>query len=236
MKLPPFVNEPYTDFTEPVARKAQQDAIDAVRAQLGREYPLLIAGERVTTGNLLISTNPSNPKEIIGRHHKATPDLANKAVEEANRHFHAWSHTLAEDRAAMLLRAAEILRSSKFEFNAWLSLEAGKTWPEAEAETAEAIDFCEYYARQMLRFLPADDARADYRARRTQIDYLRLGVGVVIPPWNFALAILAGMTTAALVTGNTAVLKPSSETPTDCAEVRRGAAGGGVPACSASRC
>ena len=213
MNLPPFRNEPYTDFTQPQAREAQQKAINTVRAQLGREYPLLISGEQVTTGNFLKSTNPSNPSEVIGLHHKATPGLAGRAVDEANRHFHQWSHALVEDRVAMLLRAAEILRSRKYEFNAWLSLEAGKTWPEAEAETAEAIDFCEYYARQMLRFLPAETP-VQMPGEKDTLVYLPLGAGVIIPPWNFALAILAGMTTASLVTGNTTIVKPSSETPT----------------------
>ena len=213
MNLPPFRNEPHADFSIPQNRAAMQAAVDKVRGELGREYPLLISGERITTGDLLISTNPSNPREVVGKHHKATPDLARRAVEEANHHFHQWSHVLAEDRVQMLVRAAAILRGRKFEFNAWLSLEAGKTWPEAEAETGEAIDFCEYYARQMLRFLPAD-APIQMPGEKDTIVYLPLGAGVIIPPWNFALAILAGMTTASLVTGNTAVVKPSSETPT----------------------
>lgn len=213
MSLPAFRNESYTDFSVPENRKAMQSAIDKVRQELDREYPLLISGERVTTGDLLISTNPSNPKEVVGRHHKATPALARRAVEEASDHFHRWSHVLAEDRVQMLLRTASLLRDRKLEFNAWLSLEAGKTWPEAEAETAEAIDFCEYYARQMLRFLPADTS-VQMPGEKNTLVYLPLGTGVVIPPWNFALAILTGMTVASLVTGNTTIVKPSSETPT----------------------
>jgi 1-pyrroline-5-carboxylate dehydrogenase len=213
MNLPPFRNEPYTDFSQPENRQIQQSAIENVRAQLGREYPLLIAGERIATGDLLQSTNPSNPREVVGAHHKATPDLARQAVESAYEAFHSWSHVLIEDRVQMLLRAAQILRSRKPEFNAWLSLEAGKTWPEAEAETCEAIDFCEYYARQILRFLPAETP-VQMPGEKDMLVYLPLGVGVIIPPWNFALAILAGMTVASLVTGNTTIIKPSSETPT----------------------
>jgi 1-pyrroline-5-carboxylate dehydrogenase len=188
-------------------------AVAAVREQLGRTYDLLIAGERVQTGDLLISLNPSNTKEIVGKHHKANSELARSAIDRAYEHFDQWGHTPVEKRVRMLLRAAEILRARKFEFNAWLAFEAGKTWPEAEAETAEAIDFCEYYARQMLRYLPSDTP-VQIAGEKDQLTYLPLGVGVVIPPWNFALAILAGMTTAALVTGNTVVLKPSSDTPT----------------------
>jgi 1-pyrroline-5-carboxylate dehydrogenase len=211
--LPPFRNEPYTDFSSPENRAQMQAAIARVREQLGREYQLLIDGERVNTGDLLKSLNPSNPAEVVGFHHKATADLARKAVEAAHARFSEWAAVRPEDRVRMLLKAAEIIRSRKNDFNAWLAFEAGKTWPEAEAETAEAIDFCEYYARQMLRFLPAD-APVQLQGERDQLAYLPLGVGVIIPPWNFALAILTGMTTAALVTGNTVVIKPSSDTPT----------------------
>jgi 1-pyrroline-5-carboxylate dehydrogenase len=165
------------------------------------------------TGVLLKSVNPANPSEIVGLHHKATADIARQAIEQGVQGFHDWAHTLAEDRVNMLLRAAGILRSRKLEFNAWLAFEAGKTWPEAEAETAEAIDFCEFYARQMLKYLPAE-APVQLPGEKDQVLYLPLGVGVVIPPWNFALAILAGMTVASLVTGNITVVKPSSETPT----------------------
>jgi 1-pyrroline-5-carboxylate dehydrogenase len=188
-------------------------ALETVRAQLGREYPLIIFGERIKTGDMLISRNPSNPGEIVGAHHKADAALAKRAVEEAYRNFAQWRNTPAEDRVRMLLRAGALLRERKYEFDAWLVFEAGTTWPEAEAETAEAIDFCEYYARQMLRYLPAP-APVQMPGEKDLLRYEPLGVGIVIPPWNFALAILAGMTTAALVTGNTVIVKPSSETPT----------------------
>lgn len=190
-----------------------EQAMDKVRSELGREYALLIAGERVETGNLLHSVNPARPGELIGAHHKATPDLARRAVEDAYAYFQEWADTDPESRVQMLTRAAAILRERKLEFNAWLSVEAGKTWPEAEAETAEAIDFCEYYARQMLRYLPSD-APVQMPGEKDEVRYLPLGVGIIIPPWNFSLAILCGMTVAALVTGNTAIIKPSSETPT----------------------
>jgi 1-pyrroline-5-carboxylate dehydrogenase len=211
--LPAFRNEPYADFSDEAIRRRMQAAVDRIRAELGREYDLLIAGERVKTGDLLRSVDPSHPDQVVGFHHKATAELARKAVDTAYARFNEWANVPAVERVRMLLRAAEIIRERKFEFNAWLAFEAGKTWPEAEAETAEAIDFCEYYARQMLRFLPSD-APVQLPGEQDQITYLPLGVGVIIPPWNFALAILAGMTTAALVTGNTVVVKPSSDTPT----------------------
>ena len=213
LSLPEFRNEPYLDFTQPDNRNAMEQAMQKVRGELGREYALLIAGERVTTGSFLNSTNPAKPSELVGAHHKATPELARRAVEDAYEYFAEWGASNPQQRVEMLLKAAEILRQRKLEFNAWLAFEAGKTWPEAEAETAEAIDFCEYYARQMLRFLPAD-APVQLPGEKDEVRYLPLGVGIIIPPWNFSLAILCGMTVAALVTGNTVVIKPSSETPT----------------------
>jgi 1-pyrroline-5-carboxylate dehydrogenase len=211
--LSPFRNEPYIDFNAAENRKAMEGALARVRGQFGNKYPLLIAGERIETGDYLKSLNPSKPSEVVGVHHKATADLARKAVESAFSYFPAWSRTRAEDRVAMLLRAAALLRERKLEFDAWLVYEAGKTWPEAEAETAEAIDFCEYYARQMMRFANPE-IPVQLPGEQDRMRYIALGAGIVIPPWNFALAILAGMTVAALVAGNTVIVKPSSDTPT----------------------
>jgi 1-pyrroline-5-carboxylate dehydrogenase len=211
--LPEFRNEPYVDFSQPENRRRMEEALAHVRSQLGKDYDLLIAGERVSTGDKLTSVNPSRPSEIVGTHSKATPELAEKAVEKVYDYFPTWAATPAEQRIQMLLRAASILRDRKLEFDAWLSVEAGKTWPEAEAEVAEAIDFCEYYAREMARYANPP-ATVQMPGERDEMRYLPLGVGIVIPPWNFALAILTGMTVAALVTGNTVIVKPSSETPT----------------------
>jgi 1-pyrroline-5-carboxylate dehydrogenase len=210
---PPFHNEPYTDFSVPENRRAIEQALAAVRQQFGREYELWIDGEPVKAAQKLESRNPSRPAEIVGLHPKATLEQARLAVEAAHRYFAEWSRTSAEERAGVLLRAADILRRRKMEFDAWLVFEAGKTWPEAEADVSEAIDFCEYYAREMLR-LARPQACVQLPGERDELVYIPLGAGVIIPPWNFPLAILAGMTTAALVTGNTAVLKPSSDTPT----------------------
>jgi 1-pyrroline-5-carboxylate dehydrogenase len=213
LKLPAFRNEPYADFTKPATRHAMEDAQERVRALLGREYPVLIGGEKVFTEAKLTSLNPARTEEVVGLHQKATPELANRAVETAWANFPAWSRTSAADRIRMALRAAAIIRDRKFEFNAWLLFESGKTWPEAEAEVAEAVDFCEYYAREMERLSGSQDV-VQLPGERDEMRYLALGVGIVIPPWNFALAILCGMTVAALVAGNTVVIKPSSETPT----------------------
>ena len=188
-------------------------ALAEVRSQFGREYDLLVAGDPVPTAEKLRSLNPSNPDDVVGVHRKATPELAQRAVDDAYAFFPEWSRTPAKERVATLLRASAILRDRKLEFDAWLVYEAGKTWPEAEADVSEAIDFCEFYAREMLR-LACPPELHQLPGERDRLLYLPLGVGVVIPPWNFPLAILVGMSVAALVTGNTVVIKPSSDTPT----------------------
>jgi 1-pyrroline-5-carboxylate dehydrogenase len=212
--LPAFRNEPYTDFSAAASRKAMEDALARVRSQFGREYELLIESQRLKTGDLLRSLNPSCPREVVGVHHRATADLARRAVESAYGYFPQWAATPVDERIAKLVRAAAIIRDRKLEFDAWLVLEAGKTWPEADADVSEAIDFCEFYAREMQRLSGAHTSAVQLPGERDELHYLPLGVCVIIPPWNFPLAILTGMTAAALVTGNTAVIKPSSETPT----------------------
>ncbi len=211
--LPEFRNEPVADFSVPHNRRAMEAALEKVRSEFGHEYDLLVGGERVKTAGKLRSVNPSRPAEIVGIHQKATPELATRAVEAANAYFPEWSATSADGRIRKLLATARLLREHKFEFDSWLVYEAGKTWPEADADTSEAIDFCEYYAREMLR-LSGPHPVVQMPGEKDEMRYLALGVGIVIPPWNFPLAILAGMTAAALVTGNTVVIKPSSETPT----------------------
>jgi len=191
-----------------------EEALAQVRAQFGREYDLWIGGERVKTGDLLRSVNPSNPQETVGVHHRASAELARRAVEAAHAFFPTWADTPAEDRIRMLRAAAAAIRRRKLEFDAWLVFEAGKTWPEADADVSEAIDFCEYYAREMQRLAGPQPPDVQLPGEHGEIHYLPLGVGVIIPPWNFPLAILVGMTVASLVAGNTAVIKPSSETPT----------------------
>jgi len=213
-KLPAFRNEPYTDFSNPANQRAAADALAQVRAQFGHEYDLLIGGEHLKTGDLLRSVNPSNPKEVVGVHHRATAELARRAVDLAYAYFPKWADTPAEERIARLMKAAGIIRRRKLEFDAWLVLEAGKTWPEADADVSEAVDFCEYYAREMQRLSGPQAPTVQLPGEHGEIHYLPLGVGVIIPPWNFPLAIMVGMTVASLVAGNTVIVKPSSETPT----------------------
>jgi 1-pyrroline-5-carboxylate dehydrogenase len=211
--LSPFRNEPATDFSQPAHRQAMEAALQKVRAEFGREYPLRLGGESIATGDRLTSVNPSHPGEIVGIHFRATAALAHRAVEAAHAAFPQWAATPAEERVRLTVEVAGILRARKFEFAAWLVYEAGKTWPEADADVAEAIDFCEYYAREMAR-LAGPQPVVQLPGERDEMVYLPLGVGVVIPPWNFPLAIMVGMTMASLVTGNTVIIKPSSETPT----------------------
>ncbi|HVI72389.1 MAG TPA: aldehyde dehydrogenase family protein, partial [Pyrinomonadaceae bacterium] len=207
-----FRNEPLTDFSKEENAQAMREAIEKVREQLGREYPLVIGGEHITTGNMLDSYNPANRTQLVGRFNKATKELANRAVEEAAKAFQTWKTVSAADRAGLLFRVAEILRSRKHEFSAWMIHEVAKTWAEADGDTAEAIDFCEFYGREMLRY--ADDhPLVNIPGEANNMVYVPLGVGAIIPPWNFPLAIMAGMTVASVVTGNTVVLKPSSDAP-----------------------
>src|SRR4051794_3578019 len=212
-QLPQFVNELYADFSQPEVSERAKAALGKVRLELGKEYDLLIAGEGRRSTAKLKSVNPANPSEVVGVHQKGSEDDAREAIETAATYFPTWAAVPMEDRVRMLVRAANILRERKFEFDAWLVVEAGKTWPEAEGEVAEAIDFCEYYARQALK-LANPEPTVQLSGERGQMIYLPLGVGVIIPPWNFPLAILVGMTAAALVVGNTVVVKPSSDTPT----------------------
>jgi len=227
--LAPFVNEPYTDFTRPEAAEAIRKALAKVRAEFGKEYELLVAGERRRSADKLESVNPSKPSEVVGVHNKGSEQDARDAVEAAFSYFPTWAATQIEDRAEYLLRLAEVIRERKYEFDAWLVVEAGKTWAEAEADVSEAIDFCEFYARQALK-LANPDPLVQLLGERDEMVYLPLGVGIIIPPWNFPLAILLGMTVAALVTGNTVVIKPSSDTPTIAAKFAEAMLQAGIPA------
>lgn len=212
MAISKFKNEPLTDFSKPANRKAMEKALEAMRSRLGGEYPLVIGGEEIKTAEKLHSYNPSNASQIVGTFQKADQPLALKAMEAAQAAFAKWRFVPAKKRAEYLFKAASIMRKRKHEFSAVLSFEVGKTWPEADADTAEAIDFLEFYGREMLRYAEKQPV-VKHPLEKNELVYIPLGVGVVVPPWNFALAILTGMTSAAVVAGNTVVLKPSSDSP-----------------------
>ncbi len=213
MKLvPPFSNEPLTDFSNPENRKKQEEAIERILKEKGKEYPIVIGGERIYTKDKFNSINPSKTDEILGVFQKANAEIAERAIESALCAFEEWSWHSAKERAIFLMKVANLMRKRRFHLNAWMILEIGKNWVEADADTAEAIDFCEFYAREMIR-LSEHQELTTKRDEAVELKYIPLGVGVVIPPWNFPCAILTGMTTAAFVTGNTVVLKPASDTP-----------------------
>jgi 1-pyrroline-5-carboxylate dehydrogenase len=205
-----FRNEPILDFGRDVdARHAQQKAIEAV---VPSDCPLVIGGARIATKSSIVSHNPCQPGRLIGRAAKASPDQAEKAIRAAHDAFGSWSRTDPGLRADVLFRAADLMRRRRHDLNALLILEVGKTWVEADADTAEAIDFCDFYGHEMLRYAQ-EQPLTPVKGERNRLTYQPLGVGVVISPWNFPCAILTGMTAAALVTGNTVVLKPSSLAP-----------------------
>ncbi|MEI7027427.1 L-glutamate gamma-semialdehyde dehydrogenase [Paenibacillus sp. y28] len=209
-----YTPEPLTNFAEPKEAQQLAAALNQVKALLGRNYPIIAAGQERFTSRHITSVNPSRNEEVIGNVSKADARLADEAVEAAHARFLTWSRVKPEIRADYLFKAAAILRRKKHVFSAWMMLEAGKTRAEADADTAEAIDFMEYYARQMLQLVQRGaEQLTQTPGERNDLIYLPLGVGIIIPPWNFPLAIVAGMTTAAIVAGNTVVLKPSSLTP-----------------------
>lgn len=207
-----YAHEPFTDFSIEENKNAFQEALTYVQAQLGKEYPVIIGTEKITTEEKIVSINPSNKEEIIGSVSMANQELAEKAMQAALTAFESWKKWKPEHRANILFRAAAMMRRRKHEFSSYLVKEAGKPWKEADADTAEAIDFLEYYGRQMLKLKNGMDVQSR-PGEYNQFHYIPLGVGVIISPFNFPLAIMAGTTVAAIVSGNTVLLKPANSTP-----------------------
>jgi RHH-type proline utilization regulon transcriptional repressor/proline dehydrogenase/delta 1-pyrroline-5-carboxylate dehydrogenase len=212
--LPRFENEPLTDFTRPEARSKMMAALDEVRSDLKNgpyQLKLVINGqEREGSDSLHVST-PGDSSIPFSSTVAATIADANQAVGAARDAFEDWSTTPPRDRAAVLLRAAAILRRDRFKLNALEVFECGKPWREADGDIAEAIDFCEFYAREMIRL--AEPQNRDVPGETNAIERIPRGVVVVIPPWNFPLAIPMGMVTAAVVAGNAVILKPAEQSP-----------------------
>src|SRR5918993_500597 len=211
MGLIPYKNEPYLDWSDVANVETMRSALQDVSGRLGWSYPLVIGGKRLETDDEIVSVNPANPSQVVGRVATASEREADMALDMATTTFESWSRTAPEARARTLLRASAIIKRRRFELLAWEAHEAGKTWAEADAEVAEAIDFMEYYSREMLRLkdgveiysIPGEESRYFYQP---------MGVGVIIAPWNFPVAILLGMSSAAIVAGNTIVMKPSEFT------------------------
>lgn len=208
----PYRHEPAVDFSKEENKKAFQAALEKVEAELGKEYSLIVGGEKITTNDKITSINPGKKDQVIGVVSKADREIAEKAMQEALTAFEGWRKWDARLRADILFRASAIVRRRKHEFSAWMVLEAGKPWDEADGDTSEAIDFMEYYARQMMRLDEGHDCLSE-PGEHNELFYKPMGVGVIIPPWNFPFAIMCGMTMAAVVTGNTALVKPASNTP-----------------------
>ncbi len=212
-QLPAFVNEPFYDFSDATHKRDMQAALAEVAAELGHEYDLVIAGHRIRTADKLSSTNPARPSQVVGIHQLAEAEHAPAAVAAAVEAFASWSRTSMLERAELLLRVSTLVKQRKMTFCAWLTYEVGKNWSEADADVSECIDFLEFYAREALR-LDQATTPIQFPGERNALRYIPLGAGAVIPPWNFPFAIMAGMTAAAIVTGNTVVLKPSIDAPT----------------------
>ena len=210
--VPEFSNEPLTDFSQSQHQEAMQSALRVVQGELEREWPLLIAGDPVTTGSWITSLDPCQKARPVGKVAKAGRAEADRAIAAAWAAYPEWSRWEPAQRARVVLKAAALMRQQKHILSATMVYEAGKTWPEADADTAEAIDFLEYYGHEALRLAQPTPLRR-MRGEDNEMQYLPLGVGIVIPPWNFPLAITTGMTAAAIVTGNTVILKPASLTP-----------------------
>src|SRR5436305_14657439 len=197
-----FRNTAYIDFTNEENARAMREALRKVHSQLGTEYDLVIGGQMVRTKDKIKSLNPAKPSEVVGIHQKAGAEHVEPAMQAALAAFEKWQYAPVEQRVGILLRTSDILRKRKYEFNAWLVLEVGKNYDEAEADTCEAIDFLELYARQALVLDKAEPV-VQLAGERDYLRYIALGVGAVISPWNFPNAIALGMTGASLVCGNT---------------------------------
>jgi 1-pyrroline-5-carboxylate dehydrogenase len=207
-----FKNESYTDFSKPENKKIMEDALKKAESELGKEYPIIIGKEKIVLESKLKSFNPGEKDQVIGIFQKADKETGEKAMKKALEVFETWRFVEGKKRADYLFKAAEIMRKRRFEINAWEILEVGKGWLEADADVAEAIDFLEFYGREMLRY-SEEQPVLQIPGEKSELVYIPLGVGIVIPPWNFPMAILCGMTSAALVSGNTVILKPSSDSP-----------------------
>ncbi len=210
-----FKNEPFTDFTVEANKVAMEKALEKVKGKLGGTYPISIGSETIDTGDYIVSINPGSKDDVIGRVSKGTTALAEQAMQQALTTFEMWKNVSPAERADYLFKAADLMRQRKHEFSAMLVYEVGKNWAEADADTAEAIDFMEFYAREMLRLSEThiNQPLTPVDGEKTRMAYIPLGVGVIISPFNFPLAIMAGTTVAAIVSGNTVILKPADSAP-----------------------
>lgn len=208
--LPPFQNEPFTDFSHEANIEAMKAALQKVASRFDQTYPMVIGGEKITASKTFHSYNPCKLDQAVGHFQKGTAAHADQAVKAAYETFQSWSKVPVEERVSYLIKGAAKMREQKFELAATMVYEVGKSWAEADGDVAEAIDFLEFYARDMLR-LAGPQPLTPYPGEDNKYVFIPMGVGAIIPPWNFPLAILSGMSASAIVTGNTVVVKPAEE-------------------------
>ena len=217
MAIYPYQTEPLTDFTKQENIEKYEKALRLVESYLGKHYDLVIGGKRIKTEKVMTSLNPANHKEVVGTISQASKAEVDLAMAKALEAFETWKHVDPKVRADVLFKSANIIRRRKHEFSALMTKEAGKPWSEADADTAEAIDFLEYYGRQMLTINRIDDvvlSRKDME--RNEYRYIPLGVGAIISPWNFPLAILTGMSSACDCFRKCSIIKTSINNTSDC--------------------
>jgi len=222
-----FQNEPLTDFSRGQARDEMRQALHDVQEQFGQDYPLVINGKATNTRSTISVRNPSRKSQTLGTVSAATPELAEQAVDSALRAWPQWRKLPVNHRAEYLELIAAEMRNRRFELAAWMVYECGKPWKEADGDVAEAIDFCMYYALAMRDL--SHTLTCDYPGEENQYVYRARGVTVVIAPWNFPLAILTGMVAAALVTGNTVVMKPAEQSSIIASKLANMARDAGLP-------
>jgi RHH-type proline utilization regulon transcriptional repressor/proline dehydrogenase/delta 1-pyrroline-5-carboxylate dehydrogenase len=227
--MDPFENTPNTDFTLEPSRQQMQAALAQVHSGLGREYPLVIGGRPVTTGKWAESRNPSRPSEVVAHIAQADVQHVDQAAAAAAAAFKTWRLVPAAERADLLTRVGQRLEQRRFELAGLMAVECGKTWREADADVSEGIDYCLYYAKEMVR-IAEHRRRRDIQGETNEYFYTPRGVVAVISPWNFPLCLLANMTAAALVTGNTVVMKPAGRAAAVAGKLAEVFAEVGVPA------
>jgi hypothetical protein len=207
--MDPFENVANTDFSQAAGREQMQAGLAQVRAELGRAYPVWLAGVAVETGAWFDSVNPCQPAEVVAKIGRPSVETVEQAVAAARGAFAHWRQVPAFERADLIEQVGHRLGERRYELAALMALECGKTWREADADVSEAIDYCVYYAKEMRR-IAEHPRRRDIEGETNEYEYLPRGVVAVISPWNFPLALLANMTVAAAVAGNTVVMKPAS--------------------------
>ena len=212
MDRPEFQPTAVLDFSVEENKQAMTAALAKVESELGREYALVIGGKRVKAKDQFFSHNPAQWDQVVGVFQKATTKEAEQALEVALQTFESWKRTTPEERAEYCFKVADVMAERRLELGAWMVLEVGKSWIEADADVAEAIDLITFYGHETLRY-GGEQPLTKIPSERNELRYIPLGVGIVIPPWNFPIAILGGMTVAAFAAGNTVVLKPSSDAP-----------------------